>query len=59
MHPWPSPPKRLLRVSAQIYNSLEEYEALAAALRAELNGGLGTGAAAEAERRQPPPGLQA
>jgi isopenicillin-N epimerase len=34
--PWPAPPKRLLRVSAQLYNSLPQYERLASALREEL-----------------------
>jgi isopenicillin-N epimerase len=29
---WPSPPQRLIRVSAQLYNSAREYEALAQAL---------------------------
>ena len=33
--PWPHPPKRLLRVSAQMYNAIEDYERLADAL-AEL-----------------------
>lgn len=31
--PWPHPPKRVLRVSAQLYNRVEEYEKLAGALR--------------------------
>lgn len=34
--PWPSPPARLLRVSAQLYNSLEQFEYLAEALQASL-----------------------
>ncbi len=32
--PWPYPPKRVLRVSAQMYNSIEDYERLAGALLA-------------------------
>ncbi len=34
--PWPAPPRRLLRVSAQLYNSLPQYEALADALKKVL-----------------------
>lgn len=34
--PWPSPPHRLLRVSAQLYNTLDEYQRLASAVTAEL-----------------------
>ncbi len=34
--PWPAPPRRVLRISAQLYNSLDEYETLAGALRTLL-----------------------
>jgi isopenicillin-N epimerase len=34
--PWPAPPHRLVRISAQIYNTIEEVEYLAEALVEEL-----------------------
>lgn len=37
--PWPAPPRRVLRVSAQLYNALPQYELLGEALR-ELGPGL-------------------
>jgi isopenicillin-N epimerase len=36
---WPAAPKRLLRVSAQLYNTLPQYRLLAAALREVCVGG--------------------
>jgi isopenicillin-N epimerase len=33
---WPAPPRRLIRISAQLYNSAEQYARLADALREEL-----------------------
>ena len=33
---WPAAPKRLLRISAQLYNNPEQYARLAQALREEL-----------------------
>ncbi|HXI68840.1 MAG TPA: aminotransferase class V-fold PLP-dependent enzyme [Verrucomicrobiae bacterium] len=37
--PWPTRPKRLLRVSAQLYNSLPQYERLAKAMKQILSHG--------------------
>jgi isopenicillin-N epimerase len=34
--PWPGPPRRLVRISAQLYNEIGQYAALADALREEL-----------------------
>jgi isopenicillin-N epimerase len=34
---WPAPPRRVLRISAQLYNSSPQYVALATALRALLD----------------------
>jgi isopenicillin-N epimerase len=31
--PWPQPPRRLLRISAQLYNTAADYDRLARALR--------------------------
>ena len=36
--PWPAPPRRLLRISAQLYNSLPQYRHLADALAGLLPG---------------------
>lgn len=41
VNPWPAAPARLLRVSAQAYNSLAQYRYLAEALAAELARGAG------------------
>ncbi|HOC44425.1 MAG TPA: aminotransferase class V-fold PLP-dependent enzyme [Thermoanaerobaculales bacterium] len=37
--PWPAPPGRLVRISAQLYNSLEQYRLLGRALAELLAGG--------------------
>jgi isopenicillin-N epimerase len=39
VNPWPSAPDRVLRISAQVYNTTDEYARLADALREELDGG--------------------
>jgi isopenicillin-N epimerase len=36
--PWPRPPRRLLRISAMLYNGLDQYRRLADALADELQG---------------------
>ena len=40
--PWPAPPKRILRISAQLYNSLPQYKFLAARLVAEIDSRVAT-----------------
>ncbi len=37
--PWPAPPGRLLRISAQLYNSLPQYELLATGVSELIRGG--------------------
>ncbi|HET7436261.1 MAG TPA: aminotransferase class V-fold PLP-dependent enzyme [Thermoanaerobaculia bacterium] len=39
--PWPAPPARLLRISAQLYNTIDEYERLAQLLAAALSRNVG------------------
>jgi isopenicillin-N epimerase len=36
--PWPAPPERLIRISAQLYNRREDYDSLASALNRLLRG---------------------
>ena len=37
IQPWPAAPKRVLRVSAQLYNTLSDYERLVSALQQEVH----------------------
>ncbi len=37
---WPAPPQRVLRIAAQLYNSLPQYELMTKALLKELKNGL-------------------
>jgi isopenicillin-N epimerase len=39
--PWPAPPQRLIRISAQLYNSEDQYARLADALRVQLARSVG------------------
>lgn len=48
---WPAPAVRLLRVSAQLYNDLDDYRALARALRELADAGELGGASFRARRR--------
>jgi len=41
--PWPAPPKRLLRISAQLYNALPQYDVLARAMQQSTKPVSGSG----------------
>ncbi|MFO0728069.1 MAG: aminotransferase class V-fold PLP-dependent enzyme [Myxococcota bacterium] len=38
---WPAPPKRIFRVAAQLYNTIDQYQRLAEALMRRLQAGVG------------------